>query len=113
MIAIYEELRDDPTANTNPADQYNATRKDNTAHDVLGHIASYFVMSNTDEYPVNNVKNFQIGTLKAHNASVRSSRYSAWTTFLPPITRWTASTRSAAMNSPPSWDRWLAGGPKP
>ena len=62
MIAIYEELRDDPTANTNPADQYNATRKDNTAHDVLGYIASYFVMSNTDEYPVNNVKNFQIGT---------------------------------------------------
>ena len=40
MIAIYEELRDDPTANTNPADQYNATRKDNTAHDVLGHIAA-------------------------------------------------------------------------
>ena len=65
MIAIYEELRDDPTANTNPADQYNATRKDNTAHDVLGHIASYFVMSNTDEYPVNNVKNFQIGTLES------------------------------------------------
>ena len=65
MIAIYEELRDDPTANTNPADQYNATRKDNTAHDVLGHIASYFVMSNTDEYPVNNVKNFRIGTLES------------------------------------------------
>ena len=65
MIAIYEELRDDPTANINPADQYNATRKDNTAHDVLGHIASYFVMSNTDEYPVNNVKNFRIGTLES------------------------------------------------
>lgn len=65
MIAIYEELRDDPTANTNPADQYNATRKDNTAHDVLGHIASYFVMSNTDEYPVNNVKNFRIGILES------------------------------------------------
>lgn len=63
MIDIYHERKGDGQTAADPAERYNLSRKESAVHDVLEHIASYFVLSNTDDYPIGNAKNFRVGTL--------------------------------------------------
>lgn len=63
MYAEYERLRDDLNGITDPAQRYQALKKDEQAKDALRNIATYFVQSNHGDYPVKNNDAFSVGKL--------------------------------------------------
>ena len=65
LFGLYDELRPDVDAIANPRERYAAMRKDDRTREVLGHIADYFVRSNTAEYLGANAGKFDIGTLSS------------------------------------------------
>lgn len=63
MYAEYERLRGDLNGITDPAQQYQALKKDEQAKDALRNIATYFVQSNHGDYPIKNNDAFSVGKL--------------------------------------------------
>lgn len=63
MYAEYERLRGDLNGITNPAQRYQALKKDEQAKDALRNIATYFVQSNHGDYPIKNNDAFSVGKL--------------------------------------------------
>lgn len=63
MYAEYERLRGDLNGITDPAQRYQALKKDEQAKDALRNIATYFVQSNHDDYPIKNNDAFSVGKL--------------------------------------------------
>ena len=63
MYAEYERLRGDLNGITDPAQRYQALKKDEQAKDALRNIATYFVQSNHGDYPVKNNDAFSVGKL--------------------------------------------------
>lgn len=63
MYAEYERLRGDLNGITDPAQRYQALKKDKKARDALRNIATYFVQSNHGDYPIKNNDAFSIGKL--------------------------------------------------
>lgn len=70
MLHIYEALKLDPATVREPENKFSAMRNDANARKVLGSVAQYFVMSNTDEYLKGNAKHFSIGTLDESRCEV-------------------------------------------
>ncbi|WP_368096540.1 PD-(D/E)XK nuclease family protein [Bifidobacterium catenulatum] len=64
MYAEYERLRGDLKGITDPAQRYQALKKDEQAKDALRNIATYFVQSNHGDYPIKNNDAFSVGKLK-------------------------------------------------
>ena len=64
MSAMYRKLRggNDPS---DPKRHYETMRQDSTARERLRNIASYFVTSNSPDYPTGNTKHFRVGTLES------------------------------------------------
>lgn len=63
MYAEYERLRGDLNGITDPAQRYQALKKDGQAKDALRNIATYFVQSNHGDYPIKNNDAFSVGKL--------------------------------------------------
>ena len=63
MYAEYERLRGDLNGITDPAQRYQALKKDKKAQDALRNIATYFVQSNHGDYPIKNNDAFSVGKL--------------------------------------------------
>lgn len=63
MYAEYERLRGDLNGITDPAQRYQALKKDEQAKDALRNIATYFVQSNHGDYPTKNNDAFSVGKL--------------------------------------------------
>lgn len=63
MYAEYERLRGDLNGITDPAQRYQALKKDEQAKDALRNIATYFVQSNHGDYPIKNSDAFSVGKL--------------------------------------------------
>lgn len=63
MYAEYERLRGDLNGITDPAQRYQALKKDEQAKDALRNIATYFVQSNHSDYPIKNNDAFSVGKL--------------------------------------------------
>lgn len=63
MYAEYERLRGDLKGITDPAQRYQALKKDEQAKDALRNIATYFVQSNHGDYPIKNDDAFSVGKL--------------------------------------------------
>ncbi len=63
MYAEYERLRGDLNGITDPAQRYQALKKDEQAKDALHNIATYFVQSNHGDYPIKNNDAFSVGKL--------------------------------------------------
>lgn len=63
MYAEYERLRGDLNGITDPAQRYQALKKDEQAKDALRNIATYFVQSNHADYPIKNNDAFSVGKL--------------------------------------------------
>lgn len=63
MYAEYERLRGDLNGITDPAQRYQALKKDEQAKDALRNIATYFVQSNHGDYPIKNNDAFNVGKL--------------------------------------------------
>ena len=63
MYAEYERLRGDLKGITDPAQRYQALKKDEQAKDALRNIATYFVQSNHGDYPIKNNDAFSVGKL--------------------------------------------------
>lgn len=63
MYAEYERLRGDLNGITDPAQRYQALKKDEQAKDALRNIATYFVQSNHGDYPIKNNNAFSVGKL--------------------------------------------------
>lgn len=63
MYAEYECLRGDLNGITDPAQRYQALKKDEQAKDALRNIATYFVQSNHGDYPIKNNDAFSVGKL--------------------------------------------------
>lgn len=63
MYAEYERLRGDLKGITDPAQRYQALKKDEQAKDALHNIATYFVQSNHGDYPIKNNDAFSVGKL--------------------------------------------------
>lgn len=63
MYAEYERLRGDLNGITDPAQRYQALKKDKKARDALRNIATYFVQSNHGDYPIKNNDAFSVGKL--------------------------------------------------
>lgn len=63
MYAEYERLRGDFNAIADPAQRYQALKKDEQAKDALRNIATYFVQSNHGDYPIKNNDAFSVGKL--------------------------------------------------
>lgn len=64
MMDIYHELAGDPADNIDPAQRYQAEKKDDATSQTLHNIATYFVRSNDEDYPGKNTKNFSVGKLR-------------------------------------------------
>lgn len=63
MYAEYERLRGDLNGITDPAQRYQALKKDEQAKDALRNIATYFVQSIHGDYPIKNNDAFSVGKL--------------------------------------------------
>ena len=63
MYAEYERLRGDLKGITDPAQRYQALKKDEQEEDALRNIATYFVQSNHGDYPIKNNDAFSVGKL--------------------------------------------------
>lgn len=63
MYAEYERLRGDLNGITDPAQRYQALKKDEQAKDALRNIATYFIQSNHGDYPIKNNDAFSVGKL--------------------------------------------------
>ena len=63
MYAEYERLRGDLKGITDPAQRYQALKKNEQAKDALRNIATYFVQSNHGDYPIKNNDAFSVGKL--------------------------------------------------
>lgn len=63
MYAEYERLRGDLNGIADPAQRYQALKKDEQAKDALRNIATYFVQSNHGDYPIKNDDAFSVGKL--------------------------------------------------
>lgn len=63
MYAEYERLRGDLNGITDPAQRYQALKKDEQAQEALRNIATYFVQSNHGDYPIKNNDAFSVGKL--------------------------------------------------
>ena len=63
MYAEYERLRGDLNGITDPAQRYQALKKDEQAKGALRNIATYFVQSNHGDYPIKNNDAFSVGKL--------------------------------------------------
>ena len=63
MYTEYERLRGDLNGITDPAQRYQALKKDEQAKDALRNIATYFVQSNHGDYPIKNNDAFSVGKL--------------------------------------------------
>lgn len=63
MYAEYERLRGDLNGIIDPAQRYQALKKDEQAKDALRNIATYFVQSNHGDYPIKNNDAFSVGKL--------------------------------------------------
>lgn len=63
MYAEYERLCGDLNGITDPAQRYQALKKDEQAKDALRNIATYFVQSNHGDYPIKNNDAFSVGKL--------------------------------------------------
>ena len=63
MYAEDERLRGDLNGITDPAQRYQALKKDEQAKDALRNIATYFVQSNHGDYPIKNNDAFSVGKL--------------------------------------------------
>lgn len=63
MYAEYERLRGDLNGIADPAQRYQALKKDEQAKDALHNIATYFVQSNHGDYPIKNNDAFSVGKL--------------------------------------------------
>lgn len=63
MYAEYERLRGDLNGIADPAQRYQALKKDEQAKDALRNIATYFVQSNHGDYPIKNNDAFSVGKL--------------------------------------------------
>ena len=63
MYAEYERLRGDLNGITDPAQRYQALKKDEQAKDALRNIATYFAQSNHGDYPIKNNDAFSVGKL--------------------------------------------------
>lgn len=63
MYAEYKRLCGDFNAITDPAQRYQALKKDEQAKDALRNIATYFVQSNHGDYPIKNNDAFSVGKL--------------------------------------------------
>lgn len=63
MYAEYERLRGELNGITDPAQRYQALKKDEQAKDALRNIATYFVQSNHGDYPIKNNDAFSVGKL--------------------------------------------------
>ena len=63
MYAEYERLRGDLNGITDPAQRYQALKKDEQAKDALRNIATYFVQSKHGDYPIKNNDAFSVGKL--------------------------------------------------
>ena len=63
MYAEYERLRGDLKGITDPAQRYQALKKDEQAKDALRNIATYFVQSNHGDYPIKNNDALSVGKL--------------------------------------------------
>lgn len=63
MYAEYKRLRGDLNGITDPAQRYQALKKDEQAKDALRNIATYFVQSNHGDYPIKNNDAFSVGKL--------------------------------------------------
>lgn len=63
MYAEYERLRGDLNGITDPAQRYQALKKDKQSRDALRNIATYFVQSNHGDYPIKNNDAFSVGKL--------------------------------------------------
>lgn len=63
LIEIYRCKRPDPDAIADVQERYRSIRKDDSASDMLEHVASYFVRGAEDPYLEKNAGKFTIGTL--------------------------------------------------
>lgn len=63
LVEIYRGKRPDPDAIADVQERYRAIRKDDSASDMLKHIASYFVQGAENAYLEKNSSKFSIGTL--------------------------------------------------
>lgn len=63
MYAEYKRLCGDFNAIADPAQRYQALKKDEQAKDALRNIATYFVQSNHGDYPIKNNDAFSVGKL--------------------------------------------------
>lgn len=63
MYAEYKRLCGDFNGITDPAQRYQALKKDEQAKDALRNIATYFVQSNHGDYPIKNNDAFSVGKL--------------------------------------------------
>ena len=63
MYAEYKRLCGDFNAIADPAQRYQALKKDEQAQEALRNIATYFVQSNHGDYPIKNNDAFSVGKL--------------------------------------------------
>ena len=63
MYAEYKRLCGDFNAISDPAQRYQALKKDEQAQEALRNIATYFVQSNHGDYPIKNNDAFSVGKL--------------------------------------------------
>ena len=107
----------DPTCDLNaiddPEERYKALGKDAKASVALRNIATYFVKSNRTGYPSNNTETITVGTLDHAEAERQFAAQFDFDDILAPTTPSTATLRSPATNSSPSWARSSTAGRKP
>ena len=114
MISRYKTLRGDLNAIDDPEERYKALGKDAKASVALRNIATYFVRSNRTGYPVEQHRNHHrgnIGPCRSGTAVRRAIRLRRHPRRLQRHS--TATLRSPATNSSPSWARSSAAGRKP
>ena len=95
MYAEYERLRGDLNGITDPAQRYQALKKDEQAKDALRNIATYFVQSNHGDYPIKNNDAFSVGKLTKAEPELK---FTAKFDFSQPTMRWTAFMRFHETN---------------
>lgn len=71
MLDEYGRLRGDLRAITDPAQRYDALRKDKDAAETLRNAATYFVTSNRTGYPAKNNDKFTVGTLESAEVELK------------------------------------------
>ena len=98
MYAEYKRLCGDFNAIADPAQRYQALKKDEQAQEALRNIATYFVQSNHGDYPIKNNDAFSVGKLTKAEPELKFTAKFDFDDILDATMRWTAFTRFHGTN---------------